>query len=159
MSELLVGPGDLRKSHRAFLNAEPSTRQVQVYGAFPTQRGIVGSVGDAEAFDAVMIMALVQTFSMKVQPDPFRVFMFVPAHAERWVAGELNRFAETVFGMLKSRKAATQAKAMGRAFHAIHSGCRVFQFETAPERWVAFGFTDTDPMPDWLKVGSGPMGT
>jgi hypothetical protein len=116
-------------------------------------------VGDKDAFDAVLIMALVQTFSMKTQPDPFRVFMFVPAHADRWVVRELNRFAETVFGMLKSRKAAAQAKAMGRAFHAIHSGCRVFQFEAAPERWVSFGFTESDPVPDWLKAGSSPTST
>ena len=87
---------------------------------------------------------------MKTQPDPYRCYLFVPGSHEKWAVVQLRRFAEAVFKILKEKKAAGRAQIMGKAFHAVLLGCRVFHFTQAPDRWVAYGFAESDPMPDWM---------
>lgn len=146
-----MGPEDLHKSHGAFLGVEPTKKQLQVYDAFPAKRGVFITSLDTELFEATAIMGLVQTFAKKTQPDPFRVYFFVPSVHEKWAIAHLRTLAEAIFARLKERKASTQAQAMGRAFHSVLLGCRVLNFDTAPDRWVAYGFAESDSMPDWMR--------
>jgi hypothetical protein len=150
VTTLLVGPEDLRKGHCVFLGIEPTPKQLRIYNAFPASRGVADARLDVENFEAAVIMALVQTFSMKTQPEPYRCYLFVPSSHEKWAVTQLGNFAVSVFKILKEKKAAARAQSMGKAFHAVLLGCRVFQFPQVPDRWVAFGFAKSDPMPDWM---------
>lgn len=153
VSNLLVGPEDLHKSHYAFLGTEPTTKQCRIYDAFPEKRGVRASELDSEVFEALIVMGLVQTFAKKTQASPFRVYFFVPQQHERWAVKQLRSFAKTVFARLKERRASSQAQALGRAFHSVLIGCRVLQVLEAPDRWVAYGFSESYEIPDWMATG------
>lgn len=144
----LPTPEDIIKGHRAFTSTEPTEVQKRLYNAFPARRGPLGSEHRDELFEAVLVMALVQTVSTSS-----KVYFFVPASTEGMALEALKTFAERVFAGIKQRKAVTQAKAMGKAFKAILLGHRVLQMDEAPERWVAYGFAANDPMPAWLAQG------
>jgi hypothetical protein len=142
----LPTPDDLRKGHAAFLSTEPTERQLTLYDQFPAFRGLSGAAFDVEMFEATVVMALVQTVSAKV-------YFFVPSSMEKEAIAALQNLAESIFARIKTRKAVNQAKAVGKAFKAILIGHRLLQIDTAPERWVAFGFQKEDPIPGWLRDG------
>lgn len=141
----------MRKGHRTFLGVDPTPNQTLIYEAFPKTRGVSCSTLDVEFFEATTILALVQSFTMKQVPDPHRVHFFVkPAH-KKWAVEQLKVIAGTIFGRLRPRKDAKQlAPTVGKLFHAVLIGCRVLQVEVPPDRWVSFGYSVSDPIPDWM---------
>lgn len=159
VTQFLVGPEDARKSHCVFLGVDPIPVQQHLYDQFPTYRGLASDALNTDTFEATVILALIQTFAKKQQTDPFRVYLFVPATLDRWVVVQLERIVKSMFQRIKSRKAPEQARALGRAFHAILLGGRVLQLSAAPDRWVAFGFKESDPIPEWMRSALAPLPT
>jgi len=153
VSDLLVTSEDMQRSHSVYFGVAPSVVQARLYSAFPQARGYSSSALDPERFDATLIMALVQTYRKGTLPTNPDVLFFVPASHEQWAIGTLKESITRMFTCLKGQHRQDVAKTLSALFKHIHLGNRVLQFVDAPARWAAFGFTDADPIPAWLRSG------
>ena len=153
MTTLIVNSDDLRKNHALLVGVQPTALQRQLYDAFPQNRGFMSGELNPELFEAVIVTALVQTFTKKTQPDPFRVLLIVSSQHQKWATSQLQNFTKVVFERLKAQRAKAVAQALGKAFKAIYMGSNVLQLDTPPTHWAGFGFNEKDTIPDWLRLG------
>jgi hypothetical protein len=154
VNPVLGGPENVRLTHR-LLGTEPNAKQRRIYDAYPGTRGLSDRGLDEETFESVLVMALTQTLP-RANSEPFKCYFFVPASVEKWAIEQLNVRAKRIFAHLKPLKGERKvlaARQLGSFFHCILMGSRVLQLEQGPERWVAFGFDKTDPIPEWLREG------
>lgn len=138
-------------AHRAFFGEPPNERHARIYAAFPGARGVSDHEKDETVFEAVLIMALVQTYPRHQRPDPFKCYLFIPASIEKWAVTTLGSCAKRMFDLLKSKKEVKVAQHLGAFFHSVLIGSRVLHLDQEPDRWVCFGFERTDPIPDWMR--------
>jgi hypothetical protein len=150
VNDLLVSSKDFSRFHSVFFDAAPEPGHIRLYDAFPHARGISDRAQNETTFEAVLIMALVQTFPKNQQLIPFKCYFFVPASIKVWAETQLTECAKRMFEGLKRKRNAAAAKHLGTFFHNIPFGSRVLQINKAPDRWVAFGFTKGDLIPDWF---------
>jgi hypothetical protein len=151
----MTGPENARRTHK-LLGSDPTPKQERIYEAYPRARGASAREMDQETFESALVMAITQTFPNGPNAEPFKCYFFVPASAEKWAIEQLNVSARRIFEKLKGMPPARRslaAKQIGRFLKCIMMGSRVLQLEKGPERWVAFGFEKSDPIPDWLRDG------
>jgi hypothetical protein len=122
-----------------------------LYDGFPVVKGVSSQALDPEVFAATLIMAIVQTYPRGQQPDPYKCLFFVRGQAHHWALEQLGLLAKKMFGVQKERKRADIARHLGAFLRAISMGSRVLQFKEAPDRWVAFGFNESDQVPAWMQ--------
>jgi hypothetical protein len=138
-------------AHKSLLGDDPSPVHTKIYEAFPATRGIASRETDPTVFEATLMLAIVQTYPRKQRPDPYRCFFFVRPELHPWALEQLRDCAQRMFWFQKQSKNVAVAKHLGAFLRAISIGSRVLHFAEAPERWVAFGFDKTDPVPEWVK--------
>lgn len=142
---------DILKTHRILMGYEPTANQSLIYNAFPKHRGAFGPAQNEEVFQAVSIMALVQTYTKKTQAEPFQVFLLIPSSHERWAVDQLQILSKSIFERLREQKAVAAAKAIGKSFKAILMGSKVLTITEAPPRWASYGFPKDAYVPEWLR--------
>jgi hypothetical protein len=142
----------LIRAHDGFLGRTPSARQIKIYESFPLHKGVSSSDLDSEAFEAALILSLVQTYPKGQRPEPFKTYLFVRGSAIPWANAELETLTRTMFDYLKEQQKVSRARHLGTFFHAISMGSRALAFKNGPERWTAFGFEREDPtIPEWMR--------
>lgn len=142
----------IRNLHQRYFNEDPTDEQTRLYDAYPHAHGYSDSALDRERFRAVLNLALVGTIPIdgaieNTQPT----FLFFPKPHERWVVDQIKQNAEGIFNRLREERRVDAAKFLGECFKALRLGHLVLQLPGAPERWVAFGFTDDGPVPPWMR--------
>jgi len=141
---------DPNKFHRAFLGEEPSDKQHLLYGAYPAKRGFLLQEKDYLLFEATLVLAMVQVFPEKPGGELLKSFLFIPASMSVWCGEQINAMVTRMFGVLKEKKSVTGAKMLARLINNVAMGSRVLQLRSEPERWAAFGFDQSAPVPKWL---------
>jgi len=142
---------DPHKFHRAFLGEDPNDRQRLLYSEFPTMRGFASQDQDPSIFEAALVLALVQTFPVKQGDELVKSYLFVPASMTLWSGEQIRASATRMFGVLKEKKSVAGAKMLARLIKNVVSGSRVLQLRSVPERWSAFGFDLSAPLPEWMS--------
>lgn len=141
--------------HTSCFRTNPTDRQCALYDAYPDANGFSDAERDEELFQAVLVLALVQTIPSDPDHEPVRTtYVFYPKRHEPWVVKEIGRNAEDVFGWLKRDSKESRVRAaqfMGSTFQALRLGHLVLQMPEVPPHWVAFGFRREDPIPDWMR--------
>jgi len=131
--------------HRTLLGKEPTGIQVRLYENFPTFRGFSDKTLNPEVLEAVIVLGL--TFGTAQD----RVFVLAPVAHEDWVLEEFNKVTDLVFNECKKHPhRARVAKAYGTLFKKMAIMGRLLQFKEEPVRWVSFGFSAEDPIPEWM---------
>jgi hypothetical protein len=77
--------------------------------------------------------------------------------AQRWADEQLRKIARRIF---RSRAGAAKSSLEGlyKNFQRLNMGSSVLQIPEPP-RWVAYGFTDTDVLPPWMRNRLVSVGT
>lgn len=144
-----------QRIHQAFLGTEQGSAHILLYTHFPETRGFSSKTENADRFEATFVAGLTQTFG------PGGTFedclLLVPASKMAWVTEQMTQVAGRMFARWKMepdlelrRRAVTR---LAEAIKHMLIGSRVLRLEQEPPRWVAFGFTKSDPVPEWLKKG------
>lgn len=152
-----VDKRDLYKVHKLFLSSEPTELQMRLYEAFPRVRGISSQERNKEHFEATSIMGITQTWKTSADETPHQVYFIVPTADEmQWCISGLKNIAKGFFKVLKEKPSGREAKIegakmIGELFNHLHIGVPT-DFTSSPERWVAFGYKNTDVLaPEWLR--------
>lgn len=146
-------PEKIRSLHRAYFDEDPTEQQRRLYDAYPHANGYSDGNRDAERFRAVLNLALVLAIPDDGVPEHVHTpFVFFPKPFERWVVDEIRKSAESLFDRLRKDRRVDAAKFVGNCFKALRLGHLVLQLPGAPDRWVAYGFTRTDPIPNWMQA-------
>lgn len=122
-----------------------------LYAAFQAdKRGyrllLNNSKEDEARFLATFVMALYLTNF----PNEGKVIFVVSRGTEKWAVNQIKAIAHYIY---RSRKGAPTSaiSAIDEALRRIDLGSRALQIETEPERWVAYGFTNQDILPPWMR--------
>jgi len=138
--------------HRLLIGGEPHTEQMRLYEAFPSVLGFSSKQSSTPLFEAVLVLALHQAGKKTGEKNFHKVYFLAPANlAESWVVAEFKTAAKRIFGRLKTGKSVEAVKHVGTLFHQVMLGSQVFSLPNEPDYWVAFGFTRSDPVPEWLR--------
>lgn len=137
----------LHNLHNLILGKTPSDSHAHFYSAFPKARGYSNSAHLLTLFDASLVVALYQVMGPK---ESRKVYFLVPAPAERWVTEAFKGKAQEFFSRLKAKGSVPLVRRFGDVFSQIMLGSQAFALPQEPERWVAFGFAKTDPIPTWM---------
>jgi hypothetical protein len=137
--------------------------QVRVYGS-PRVRAISTTEADVERVRAALVLALHQGFD-PIRRDFHRVNFFVPPLRRGWVVAQVGAMAEDLTKRIRSEQAASpEAKEQGiKVLRVLREWIQKLHFPgegtawpaLAPEHWVAFGYTEKDPIPSWVKIALG----
>jgi hypothetical protein len=146
----------VQRLHRGLLGSVAVEMHDGLYRAFPAARGYSSRLPDDILFEAVLILALFQARRVNKEKDRPKVYFLVPAPMESWVTSQLKGDVRRIFKHLKSGGVRPEAhvnavKEVGALFHQIMLGSQAFALPSEPERWVAFGFSKLDPIPDWMR--------
>lgn len=106
---------------------------------------LLQSTGNRESWEHLLgtfILAYGQT------PDGAVTFAVSPP-TQRWADEQLKRIARRIF---RSRASASKAslEQLYKLFQRLTMGSSVLQI-SEPKRWVAYGFTDADILPPWMR--------
>lgn len=142
----------LRRLHLNLLGTHPQEAQDRLYKAFPAALGYATPVADDVLFEAALMLALLQAGKVDGEKEVHKVYFLTPASfAEGWVLTEFRAAAKRIFDRLKTGKSVTAVKHVGELFHQVMLGSQVFTLPQEPDRWVAFGFSRSAPIPDWMS--------
>jgi len=140
----------LQSLHETLLGDEPGNEHYALYGAYPAHRGFSDRRTVIARFEATFVLALTQTFPLG-SGSMHRSMFFVAAPTEDWAVKQMNRIAKVIFGRFKQEGNVHGAKFVGDAFNHLMMGKYALQVTEEPERWAAFGFRTTDPVPEWMR--------
>jgi hypothetical protein len=132
-------------SHRILLGKDPTETQIRLYENFPAFRGFSDKTLNPEVLEATIVLGL--TFGLARD----RVFVLAPVAHEDWVLAEFNKVTDLVFNECKKNPNRVRiAEGYGRLFKKLAIMGRLLQFKEEPVRWVSFGFSAEDPIPEWM---------
>jgi hypothetical protein len=140
----------LKRLHGSLLGTPPGDMHERLYRAFPTVRGFSSRVTDDHLFEGVLILALLQAGKLEGESHVHKVYFFTPERSEKWVVEEFRSAAKRIFDRLKTGKSVSAIKHVGALFHQVMLGSQILALPAEPERWVAFGFSKFDGVPEWL---------
>jgi hypothetical protein len=125
---------------------------MRLYETFPTALGFSSKEIDVRLFEAVLILALHQAGKKTGEKTFHKVYFLAPANlADLWVIAEFKAAAKRIFARLKTGKSVEAVKHVGTLFHQIMLGSQVFNLPGEPDHWVAFGFSRSDHVPEWMR--------
>jgi hypothetical protein len=128
---------------------EPRTSHKNLYEAYPSALGYSGQAADESLFEAILILALYQ--ASKDGANLHKVYILVPARLEKWAMARMRTGAERVFARLKKGATVPAIKHVGAIFHQLMLGFQIWALPEEPKCWVAFGFSKTDHVPEWMR--------
>jgi hypothetical protein len=152
--------------HRIFFGqkSDLTNYQVRVYGS-PRIRAISTPDADVERVRTALTVGLHQAFD-PISRDFHKVNIFIPPARRDWVVGQVRVMASDLTKRIRSDQAASpEAKAQGtKVLRILKEWIGSLQFPTnegtpwpsiAPDYWAAFGYTDKDTVPSWVKIALG----
>jgi len=148
---------DPYRIHKTYLGVDPEEVHARLYTGFPKARGFSLKAASEEHFKAVFMTALAQTFDGQGFQE---CLILTPAAQTPWVNEQMVQITRQMFvrwkgfGDLQVRTAVVER--MAQSIKHLLAGSRVLQLDGEPPRWVAYGFTEHDPVPQWLKGGLLP---
>lgn len=144
-----------QRIHLAFLGENPGPTHTRLYTEFPVARGFSSNVADEARFEATFVAGLAQVFEDGGGLQP--CFLLLPASQTVWGTAQMTQIVRRMLSRWKHESdPAIRARAVHRLAEGIKHmmvGSRVLQLDNPPSRWVAFGFTVNDPVPEWLRDG------
>ncbi len=142
----------LLRLHALLGGGTPQEIHTRLYGAFPAALGFSSNARDDSMFEAVLTLALLQAGKSGGETEFHKVYFLVPASiSDGWVVPKFRTSAKHIFDRLKRGKSVAAVKHVGDLFKGVMLGSQVFTLPQEPDRWVAFGFSKTDPIPDWMR--------
>jgi hypothetical protein len=118
----------------------------QLYSAFEEMgcRGVASRDLVLARFQAAVVLAL---FEVNASKSKEFVYLVVPKAHEPWALVKLATLAGEAFKLRKKDKESILA--VKNAFARLKIGTKPLHLK--PDvRWVAFGFSKTDPVPSWM---------
>ena len=133
---------------------EPHTR---LYKEYPSSLGYSANnayvlTPDDVLFNAALVLALHQAGKKDGSEDMHKVYFLVPGFMEKRTTHMMRAAAERIFARLKTGGSVVAIKHVGALFHRIMMGCEVFTLPEEPPHWVAFGFSKSDHIPEWMRA-------
>jgi hypothetical protein len=112
---------------------------------------------DTDQFLAVSILTLQKTMRDSIY-RPARVIMLVAPTHDKWALDQFDAIAGRCFTTLRTASGTTKGriqfvKLIGECFNKILVGSRLLQLPDVPAAWTSFGFSKSDPIPDWMREG------
>ena len=148
--------------HRIFYGhqSEMTNYQIRVYGS-PRIRAITAIGADKEKAQTAIVLALSMAFDPAMRTY-LPVYLFVPERHVGWLVVQVQNMAEELVKRLRAeqtpdtKEATTKILRILREWIAnIRAGKPDSWMSVAPERWVAFGYTENDDIPAWVKTALG----
>lgn len=144
--------------HRIFYGhkSEITNYQVRVYGS-PRIKAIGTKDLDQERAQAAFVLALAEAFDPSTR-DFRNVVFYVSENTRTWVLSQIKDMAESLTKRIKKEMSEPERKEQGQKILRLlrqwiahlHVGSGDWP-ATPPAHWAAFGFTESDPIPSWLK--------
>jgi hypothetical protein len=106
---------------------------------------------DDVLFSAVLVLALYQA-GLAGSANLQNVYFLVPGFMEKRTTHMMRAAAERIFARLKTGGSVKAIKHVGALFHRVMMGCQVFTLPEEPQHWVAFGFSKSDHIPEWMRA-------
>jgi hypothetical protein len=146
----------LRRLHHGLLGGPPTEAHTSLYRAFPEARGYSSKTPDDILFEAAVILATFQAGRSNGTDKEPKVYFLVPTSMESWVTSQLKADIRRIFDHLKTAAVPPEGrvksvKHVGALFHRIMLGSQAYALPKEPEHWVAFGFSKSDAIPDWMR--------
>lgn len=138
-------------AHRVYYKVDPTPLQTRLYESFPTFRGVSDESKNEEALRACLILSLVQTYPKGQQTGPFRCYLFISEHLQKWAIDEIGARAKDILLKLNKDRKPELARHFKTLVPGIFVGSRVLQLTHPPERWVCFGFQKDGILPGWMS--------
>jgi hypothetical protein len=128
------------------LGQEPTEQQSQLYDSYPKYRGIADPTLDPKIAEAILILALQSGFAQD------RVMVLAPLKHERWVLDQFDQLVTRTFAECKKHPKQIRQSVAGytQLFKKVQLMGRLLQLPREPQYWVSFGFTQEDPLPEWM---------
>ena len=109
---------------------------------------------DDDKADATIVLALSQAVENKtIHP----VFILVPENMKPWVISRIAEMAKTCTQLLRSNKrknvSLPGARNLVASLHLSQKKTSQLFVMAEPERWVAIGYSKSDPIPEWMQNG------
>lgn len=143
----------LHRLHTALLGNDIQEVTRRLYEEHPSFLGYSSKETHPGMFEAVLILSLFQAGKSPGDKNVHKVYFLAPAPlTDGWVLGEFKAAAKRIFGRLKTGSSVAAVQHVGALFHQVLLGSQVFALPQEPDRWVAFGFSRSDPIPEWMSA-------
>lgn len=148
--------------HRIFYGhrSELSNHQIRVYGSSRI-RAISTAEADTEKAKTALVLALAQAFDPSARAY-VPVILFTPKERVDWLCVQAHDVAKDVTLRLKAEITPENKDLTLRTLRILREwisnvrpGTTEEWMSPAPEKWAAFGYTEKDNIPSWLKVALG----
>ena len=140
--------------HTVMVRTPITEEHRRLYAEFPTFRGFSVEIPTPGQFEACCVLALMET------RKEARCLLLVPANHTEAVTARLSSFFQTLirnwWGVGAPDVRRNMLQKLGKSCDRIMMGSRVLQM-AEPPHWVAVGFRQEDPSPDWLKRALLPV--
>jgi hypothetical protein len=128
-------------------------RILKLYKGFQSgARGFSNRELDPELFLATFVAAIRQVcLPSETRPDVpkfSRVVFAVARPANPWALERIEHLVRHIFRQRRGDAAGVHY--IRETFHRLVMGSRILQLPK-PERWVAFGYSNDDPLPEWVQ--------
>jgi hypothetical protein len=143
-------------THRGLRLGDPTPEQLRLYDAVDVH-GYLDDQPDESRFVGTFILGLYQTFD-RTANHFHNVVLLVPQSLDKWAVDQMNATLKIIKSKQEKWPAAEKAnfnRNLVSAVRNLEMGSRVFQI-SQPARWVAFGFGEATPAPEWVKNGLLP---
>lgn len=144
------------KLHKRLCLGDPTPEQQRLYGAVDVH-GYLDDQPDEGRFLAAFVLGLYQTYDRKANIFQTAA-LIIPNSLDKWVVVQINATLDHIKSQQGSWKPEVKSsfnQQLVAAVRHLEMGSRVFQIKP-PTRWVAFGFGEETPAPDWVKNGLLP---
>lgn len=141
--------------HKALVGDDPTPAQVKVYQVLASRRGVFRNEPHKGEFIAVFVASLKATIHPH-QKAPLPVYLILPDTLQTWANSTINAFLEGLRKVpIEGEAKKKRNKALVKAIKHLLIGTASSLSPSGPPswNWLAYGFSETDSMPDWLKIG------
>ncbi len=137
------------KFHEHLLAADPTEEQQRLYDVFPSRVGFDDGALNEERFEAIVVGTLF------LARTAGKVILCAPPQHEKWVLACYNLVADRIFATCRKMQGTSEsrirvAKIYGDLFKKAFVLGRLLQLEEEPQAWTIFGFSKSDPLPNWV---------
>lgn len=142
--------------HKKLRLGDPTPEQQRLYGAVDVH-GYLDDQPDEGRFLAAFVLGLYQTYDRKANIFQTAA-LIIPNSLDKWVVDQINATLDRIKKDQETWRPDVRLafnQHLVAAVRHLEMGSRVFQIKP-PSRWVAFGFGDETPAPDWVKNGLLP---
>lgn len=144
------------KLHKRLCLGDPTPEQQRLYDAVDVH-GYLDDQPDEGRFLAAFVLGLYQTYDTKTNIFQTAT-LIIPNSLDKWALGRINATLDHIKSQQGGWKPDIRIgfnQRLVAAVRHLEMGSRVFHIKQ-PARWVAFGFGENTPAPEWVKNGLLP---